>query len=78
MLAQRGSHLWKPRGARLLHALVRARCAGMTTRVKKMLAQRGSHLWKPRRARLLHALVRARCAGMTTRVKIALDKSAYK
>ena len=33
MLAQGGSHLWKPRGARLLHALVCARCAGMTTRV---------------------------------------------
>ena len=33
MLAQRGSHFWKPRGARLLQALVRARCAGMVTRV---------------------------------------------
>ena len=32
-LAQRGSHFWKPRGARLHHALVCARFAGMTTRV---------------------------------------------
>ena len=34
MLAKRSSHLWKPRRARLLQALVCARCAGMTTRVK--------------------------------------------
>jgi len=77
MLAQRGSHFWKPRGARLLHALVCARCAGMTTRVKKMLAQRGSHFWKPRGARLLHALVCARCAGLTTRVKNRSDEPIF-
>ncbi len=35
MLAQRGSHFWKPRKARLLHALACARCAGMEARVKK-------------------------------------------